>query len=96
MPEFLKKDNYLLGVLLGLILPLFFYGVLYVLDLLVFQLMGAHVVEFPRYLYLLATIINLYPIRVYLVNLKFEKSGKGVLLVSLLEIIAYFLLFYNA
>ena len=96
IPDFLKKDHYAIGVLLGIVLPILFYGILWLLDSLVFSIFGAHMVEHPRYLYLLSTIVNLYPIRVYLVNFKMEKTGKGVLLVSFVGIILYFFMFYNA
>lgn len=81
-----------MGILIGLVLPVIFYGFLWVIDQLIFTTMGNNMVAYPKYLYLLSTLINLYPIRVYLVNLKMEKSGKGVLLVSFLMIILYFLL----
>ncbi len=40
---------------------------------------------------ILAMAINLIPIRVYFVNLKFEKTGRGVLLVTFLSVLLYFL-----
>lgn len=92
IPAFLKKDQLIIGILLGLVLPVLFYGLLWMIDQLVYTTLGSHMVAYTKYLYLLSTLINLYPIRVYLVNLKMEKSGKGVLLVSFLMIILYFLL----
>ncbi len=96
MLNFLKKDNYILGAILGIVLPVLLYGLLLLVDSLLLSLMGGSMVEDPRYFYLLSTLINLYPIRVYLVSFKFEKSGKGVLLVSFIEIILYFLFFVNS
>lgn len=87
----LKRDNMGFGVLIGLVLPILFYGLL---------LGVSHFVEYgsiwsrpfePDKMRMLALAINLIPIRVYFVTYKFDKTGRGVLLVTFLYMVAYFL-----
>jgi len=92
---FLKKDNFLTGLLLGIVLPIIFYGVVLLIDTLLFQFFQIHLTSQYHYLYLLSTAINVIPIRYYLVTLKAEKSGIGVLLITGICILTYFFMFYK-
>jgi hypothetical protein len=87
----LKRDNIAFGALLGLVLPGLFYGLLRIVSLLVeYGSIWSRPFESDKMM-LLALIINLIPIRVYFVTYKFEKTGKGVLLVTFLLMVAYFI-----
>lgn len=90
---FLKKDTLLTGILVGIVLPIVFYAVLYFIDVLVFSSLSSHIVARPQYLYLLSTVINLFPIKYYFVNKKMDKTGRGILLVTCVLGLAYFPLF---
>ncbi len=92
---FLKKDNFLTGLLLGIILPIVFYGVVLLIDMLLFQIFQVHLTSQHYYMYLLSAAINVIPIRYYLVTLKAEKSGIGVLLITGIYILTYFFMFYK-
>jgi hypothetical protein len=81
-----------LGILLGLILPAISYLFLYVLDLSVYAIFDAHIVDKMDYLLLLSITVNLFPVRYYFVNLKYDKTGRGVLLVTLILTLSYFLI----
>jgi len=91
----LKQNSIPLGVAVGLILPVLFFAILYSIDYLLFHFFGSHLTSQFDFLYLFSITANLFAIRYYLVNLKFEKSGMGVLAVTIVEIVLYFFLFYK-
>lgn len=87
----LKRDNIAFGALVGLVLPGLFYGLLSLVALLVETgSVWTRPFESDRMM-LLALIINVIPIRVYFVSYKFDKTGRGVLLVTFLIMVAYFI-----
>lgn len=94
--SFFKKDNFLSGLLIGVILPIIFFGIVWSIDVLLFSLFHVHLTRQTHYLYLLSAAINVVPIRYYLVNIKAEKSGIGVLVITVIYILAYFFMFYQA
>lgn len=87
-----KKNSLWLGILIGIIMPLLVYALLYggytlynfisdkplELDISIFQL--------------ISPVINLFFIRWYFVTKKFDDSGRGVLLVTFVYVIAYFVI----
>ena len=86
----LKKDNTALGLLIGLILPGMFYGLLSLVALVINTgSVWAKPFEHDKMM-LLAMVINIFPIRLYFVSYKFEKTGKGVLLITFLMVFSYF------
>lgn len=89
MIELLKKDNFTFGVLLGLIAPLpvsmIFVGILTFLQ----QIVGIlHHITISQ-MVLLSMAINLLLMRYYLVKLKYENTGKGLLLITIAIVIVY-------
>ncbi len=80
----LKKDNWLLGILLGGLMPL----VIYLLILGAMKQWGT-ISEQPDIYYLkkstmllIGIFSNLFTFRYYMVNLKFDKTGRGILLTT--------------
>lgn len=65
------------------------------MDLALFQIFGKHLTDEFHYLYLLSLTANLFPIRHYMIKLKFEKTGMGILLITIAAIIAYFYGYYQ-
>lgn len=90
IPSFLKKDSLFTGVVIGIILPVLFFGALYGIDIIVFMSFGAHIVAKQEYLYLLSIVANLFPIKYYFVNAQSDKTGRGVLLITVIFGILYF------
>jgi len=87
----LKKDNMILGMAIGLILPGLFYAVLSLVAMFVETgTVWARPFETDKIL-LLSVAINLLPIRLYFVNWKFDKTGRGLLLITFVLIIAFFI-----
>ncbi|MCF6341533.1 MAG: hypothetical protein L3J31_01840 [Bacteroidales bacterium] len=95
LPEFLKKNSFVLGVVMGIVLPMGFYMVLWFLDIAFLQVFGKRMTRAPHLLYLLSMVVNLFPIRYYLVKLKLEKSGLGLLAVTAILILTYLFQFFN-
>ena len=93
--DILKKDTYLTGLLTGIRVPVIFYGLLYLIDILLFNTMGAHLTSQYHYLYLLSVAVNIILFRYCFVALKVEKTGKGILLVTIVYILIYFFLFFK-
>jgi hypothetical protein len=95
LPGFLRKDNFVLGAAMGLVLPVVFYFFLLLVDLLFLELFSRHLARSQHLLYLLSVIVNLLPVRHYLVKLKHEKTGLGLLATTAILILVYFYLFFN-
>lgn len=88
----LKRDNLAFGILLGLVLPGLFYGLLRIAAIFIKTGTDWWTRPFePDRMIILALAINLLPIRIYFVKYRFEKTGQGVLLVTFLSMLAYFL-----
>jgi len=87
------RDHFAFGLLLGLVLPTVFYFILNKLDFLVFSIFNTHLLAQHDYLFILSLAINLIVIRYYFVNLKYDKTGQGVLIVTFAIALAYFALF---
>jgi hypothetical protein len=87
----LKKDNIAFGVMIGLVLPVMVYGLLWFVSLLV-KAEGVWARPFqPENMMLLSVILNLIPMRIYLVRYKLDKTGRGLLLITFLLVVAYFI-----
>ncbi len=91
----LKKDLWPVGLVIGLILPILFFAILFLIDLAILEFFGTQITKRFDYLYLLSISANLFPIRHYFVNFKFEKTGMGILLATIAEIIIYFFMYYQ-
>ncbi len=85
-----KKDSWTLGIIIGIALPL----IVYFLAILTFAQYG-HVDGViytlrPRVPALVAIVANLLPFRYYMVNKKFDRTGRGILLTTFLFVILIF------
>jgi hypothetical protein len=89
MKNILKQDNFILGIIIGTITPWIPFGILYLIIYIISTFYGVFFVT-PSTLQLLSIVINVFIMRYYLVTLKFDKTGRGVLFVTFIYIIAYF------
>jgi len=89
----LKKDSMILGVIMGLLLPLITYFILNRGIFLTKEIFDLDSIISNNKLMLISIFINLFTLRYYFVTLKYEKSGRGILLVTFIYIIAYFVFF---
>lgn len=86
-----KKDSWTFGIALGAILPLVLYG----LTILVLSQWGM-VESFiytpkPKTPGLIGLVANILAFRYYMVNLKFDKTGRGIMLITFAYVIGLFI-----
>lgn len=88
----IKKDNYIFGAVAGLLIPAAMFGLILLVNFL-FIRVGFVYNYLDRKIHLLISItVNLLPIRYYFVNLKFDKTGRGILLITFILFILFFAL----
>ncbi len=87
---FLNKDSNTLGILIGLLVPVLFFGILLLLNMLIINVFKLDM--FMRYstIKLLSIVINVFPIRYYFVKRRLDQTGRGVLLVTFVYFVVYF------
>jgi len=89
---YLKSDSLLLGIIVGIVFPGIIYGILHLLN-----------VSFPnpatKYTFLkestiqiLGIAVNALTLRFYLIKLKADKTGRGIMLVTFIMAILFFAL----
>lgn len=87
----LNKDSVLLGILIGLVLPPAFFGLLYVVSLLIDPISSWGRFVSVHNLMLASIFINLLPLRYYLVSLKKDRTGRAILMVTFLMMVIFFI-----
>ncbi len=93
--DFLKKDNYFLGLVLGLLLPLPVYGLFFGMDILMKSTGIWHGLQQPENIYLLSIVGNFLLLRLTLLKWKNPKTGKGVLLITIALALTFFFLYFK-
>jgi hypothetical protein len=91
MFKFLKKDSYWLGAILGIVVPGIIYIILHYLNLLTESRSTGLKVFQESTVQILSIVVNALMLRYYLVSLKFDKTGRGILLVTFIFTIAFFI-----
>lgn len=85
-----KKDHYLFGLLIGILVPVILFGLIYAMNYLLFNLgVAKYYLDLETHV-LISLAGNLLPIRYYFVNFKFDKTGRGILLVTFATILIFF------
>ena len=89
MMDKLRRDSYAVGIILGIVIPAVLFGILYGIFALVVHFNPQMLVNKPNLkevvipdFILLAMIPNLLLLRYYLLKLKFDKSGRGILIAT--------------
>ena len=80
---------------MGLLLPLPVYALFYGLDLLMKMTGIWHGLSRPENIYLLSMAGNVLLFRIAYIRWKRPKTGKGVLLVTIALVLAFFYLFFQ-
>lgn len=82
-----RKDHIAFGAMIGSVIPIAIY---LLLELITIERNGIRVPVFSENTRLvLAVAANLLPFRQYMVKLKLERTGKGILLVTFIYAFAY-------
>ena len=91
MFRFLKKDSYILGGILGIAVPGILWLILHFTNLHVKNNFGnSYFSEFM--IQILCLVPNVLTLRYYLVSLKADKTGRGILAVTFVIAIVLFIL----
>ncbi len=86
----LKRDHYLFGVAVGILMPLSLFAVIWLINFFLLRInVVNHYLNMPAHI-LISIAGNLLLIRYYFVNLKFEKTGRSVLLITFILMLSFF------
>lgn len=96
MMDKLRRDSYAVGAILGILLPIVLFGIIYGIYALILNGNPQMLVRkpdltkdlIPKFI-LLALIPNIFTLRYYLLKLKFDKTGRGILGVSFLWAVVF-------
>ena len=80
-----KKDHLAFGAMIGAIIPVIIYALL---DLITYN-SGTVKLFDDRTKMVLGIAANMLPFRQYMIKLKFEQTGKGILLVTFIYAFVY-------
>jgi|GEM_PF-1223900 len=92
IPESLKRDSYISGSLIGIILPVVVFALIYGINYLAMPLFRLSAGLSFASVFLLSFVGNLLLLRYYLVNHKLEKSARGLILVTSILVVGFFVL----
>jgi hypothetical protein len=82
MIDKLRKDSFAMGLILGTLIPALIFGLLQlILFLLDHRIRDAHVFTLQR-LILISVIPNVLLLRYYLLKLKYDLTGRGILAIT--------------
>jgi hypothetical protein len=76
----LKRNSFWLGMGIGLVLPLILFGIIYLIKILIGNL-GLEKAMF------VSVALNVVPIRYYFIGAKMDRTGRGILLMTVILII---------
>ena len=90
--RFFQRDNMVFGILIGAVLPAMIYGILYLVFTKIFtgpDNSGQPLIKTST-IHLISIFTNLATLRYYLLRLKFDYTGRGILLSTMIYAIIYF------
>ena len=90
--KILKKDSLLLGIVIGIVFPTILFVVFYLLSRGFAPAGKDYLVQLPK-IALISIFPNLFTLRYYLIKLKLDKTGRGILLVTFVFAILYFVFY---
>lgn len=93
MLEKIKKDNFLFGFVMGLLIPLLVFIAVYAIDAYLADLKQVKTVIKDSTKYIIGVFINLILFRLYMVNWKMDETGKGLLAMTFILAMVYVVLF---
>jgi len=91
----LKKNSWILGIVLGILTPLTAYGIMYYANIFISEEIFSKPPIFRDLtIRVIAVVSNILVFRYYMVTLKYDYTGRGILLVTFMTVIAFFYLYY--
>jgi hypothetical protein len=92
--RFFNRDSWSLGIILGIVVPLLIFGLLAIFEALFSNGPDDKVFRLSTRI-VIAVFCNLIPFRHYMVKLKFDKTGRGILLDTFVFAIVFFIFFLD-
>jgi hypothetical protein len=92
--NFFKRDSWSLGIILGIVVPLIMFGLLAATEALFSTGSADHIFRLSTRI-VISVFCNLLPFRHYMVKLKFDKTGRGILLDTFIFAIIFFIFFFS-
>jgi hypothetical protein len=83
----LKKNSFLLGLVIGIIIPLTLFGLLYGLNFFTKVFEHPPVILPMKKMMFICTALNILPVRYCFIKNDLEKTGQGVLFVTVFLIL---------
>jgi len=96
LKKWLNSDEYSLGILLGLIIPVPAAFIFTILLRVVQNYLHAFVTVRDMDMLLIGLAVNLIVMRYYLVRRKFEKTGKSLMILTVVLIILFLVFLKNS
>jgi hypothetical protein len=90
--KFFKKDNYILGGAMGIIIPVVVWAIIHFININLKNHVSGRSYFTEFMVEILALVPNVLLLRYYLVNLKADKTGRGILAVTFVIGIVLFIL----
>ena len=91
--EKLRRDSWLMGISLGICVPALTFGILYGLVYLILVAFGKPLdilnLDLIKKFILLSIVPSVFVMRYYLLKLKYDLTGRGILLVTFLIAIGF-------
>jgi len=94
--EKLRRDSYAVGIIEGIVIPVVLFGIIYGIFALILRSNPQMLVNNPNLVktlipkfILIAMIPNLFLLRYYLLKLKFDKTGRGIIIATFACAIAF-------
>ena len=99
--EKFRRDSWGMGIFLGAVVPALTFGILYGLIALILVLAGKNPTETLNInvcekLMLLSVVPSVFIMRYYLLKLKYDYTGRGILLVTFIFALAFVVLTFLA
>ncbi|MBP6978244.1 MAG: hypothetical protein PHD61_02345 [Bacteroidales bacterium] len=89
----LNRDSFPFGVFLGAVAPAVFMGILFLLNLLIEKwVVYGTFVKF-NILILVSITLDLIIMRYYFVKLGYDRTGRGILLITFIYMMSFFIFF---
>jgi hypothetical protein len=87
------KNSYLTGLLAGFIFPAFFFGILYGLNVMISSVIHSVPVLTVQKMLFISAALNVLPFRYIFVKKNLNKTGGGMLLLTVILVIMIMLIF---
>jgi hypothetical protein len=85
-----KQNSFILGLVIGLIIPWVMLGIIYGIDYLLRIILKMPILIGSSTMQLIGIVGGVLTMRYYMINMKYDKTGKGILVTTFIYIIIFF------